>query len=51
LKQIFKDLKGTGFKGCVSLEMYNPQYWKGDLQNVAETGLRKTLEVFQKAGV
>lgn len=51
LKQIFKDLKGTGFKGCVSLEMYNPEYWKGDLQNVAETGLRKTLEVFQKAGV
>jgi 2-keto-myo-inositol isomerase len=51
LEQIFKDLKGTGFKGCVSLEMYNPQYWKGDLQNVAETGLRKTLEVFQKAGV
>lgn len=51
LKQIFKDLKGTGFKGCVSLEMYNPEYWKGDLQKVAETGLRKTLEVFQKAGV
>ncbi|SDM80674.1 Sugar phosphate isomerase/epimerase [Daejeonella rubra] len=51
LEQIFKDLKGTGFKGCVSLEIYNPEYWKGDLQKVAETGLRKTLEVFQKAGV
>jgi sugar phosphate isomerase/epimerase len=51
LTSILKDLKGTGFKGCVSLEMYNPEYWKQDLQNVAETGLRKTLEVIQKAGV
>jgi sugar phosphate isomerase/epimerase len=51
LEQIFKDLKGTGFKGCISLEMYNPVYWKGDLQNVAETGLRKTLEILKKAGV
>jgi sugar phosphate isomerase/epimerase len=51
LTSILKDLKGTGFKGCVSLEMYNPDYWKQDLQNVAETGLRKTLEVIQKAGV
>lgn len=51
LGQIFKDLKGTGFKGCISLEMYNPTYWKEDLQKVAETGLRKTLEVLQKAGV
>ena len=51
LGQIFLDLKGTGFKGCISLEMYNPSYWKEDLQKVAETGLRKTLEVLQKAGV
>lgn len=51
LEQIFKDLKGTGFKGCISLEMYNPVYWKEDLQKVAETGLRKTLEVLQRAGV
>ncbi len=51
LPSILKDLKGTGFKGCVSLEMYNPEYWKQDLQKVAETGLRKTLEVIGKAGV
>lgn len=51
LTQIFKDLKGTGYKGCISLEMYNPEYWKQDLMMVAETGLRKTLEVLQKAGV
>lgn len=51
LPQIFKDLKGTGYKGCISLEMYNPEYWKEDLMMVAQTGLRKTLEVLQKAGV
>ncbi|HRO44982.1 sugar phosphate isomerase/epimerase [Agriterribacter sp.] len=51
LTSILRDLKGTGFKGCVSLEMYNPEYWKQDLQRVAETGFRKTLEVIRKAGV
>ncbi len=51
LTPIFKDLKASGYKGCISLEMYNPEYWKQDLQQVAITGLRKTLEVLQKAGV
>jgi 2-keto-myo-inositol isomerase len=51
LPQIFRDLKATGYKGCVSLELYNPGYWKQDLQTVAETGLRKSLEVIKKAGV
>jgi 2-keto-myo-inositol isomerase len=51
LQQIFKDLKASGYKGCISLEMYNPEYWKQDLQKVADTGLRKTLEVLKKAGV
>ncbi|QEC52056.1 sugar phosphate isomerase/epimerase [Anseongella ginsenosidimutans] len=51
LTDILKDLKATGFKGCVSLELYNPEYWKQDLQQVAETGLRKTLEVIKKSGV
>lgn len=51
LPQILKDLKASGFKGCISLELYNPEYWKQDLQKVAETGLRKTLEVIKKAAV
>jgi len=51
LTQIFKDLKATGYKGCISLEMYNPTYWKGDLLAVAKTGLEKTLQTLQKAGV
>jgi sugar phosphate isomerase/epimerase len=51
LASIFKDLKATGYKGFISLEMYNPNYYKEDLLQVAKTGLRKTLEVLKKAGV
>jgi sugar phosphate isomerase/epimerase len=51
LTSIFKDLKATGYKGFISLEMYNPNYYKEDLLLVAKTGLRKTLEVLKKAGV
>ena len=51
LASIFKDLKATGYKGFISLEMYNPNYYKEDLLKVAKTGLRKTLEVLKKAGV
>jgi sugar phosphate isomerase/epimerase len=51
LPAILKSLKATGFKGCVSLELYNPKYWKENLQEVANTGLRKTMEVIKKAGV
>lgn len=51
LQQILRDLKATGFRKCISLELYNPEYWKQDLQKVAETGLAKTLDVIRKAGV
>lgn len=51
LPAILRDLKATGFKGCVSLELYNPKYWEQDLLTVARTGLEKTVEVIRKAGV
>ena len=51
LDSIFKDLKATGYKGFISLEMYNPNYYKEDPFTVAKTGLKKTLEVLKKAGV
>jgi sugar phosphate isomerase/epimerase len=51
LDSIFKDLKATGYKGFISLEMYNPSYYKQDLLTVAKTGLAKTLAVLKKAGV
>ncbi len=51
LSQILRDLKATGFKRCVSLELYNPDYHKRDLLEVATTGLEKTLQTIEKAGV
>lgn len=51
LPGILKDLKATGFSGCVSLELYNPEYHKQDLLQVAKTGLQKTLAVIKQAGV
>lgn len=51
LPAILKDLKATGFKGCISLELYNPKYWEEDHLQVAKTGLAKTLEVIKKAEV
>ncbi|MCW5559761.1 MAG: sugar phosphate isomerase/epimerase, partial [Verrucomicrobiae bacterium] len=51
LAEAIRDLKATGFQGCVSLELYNPNYWKEDLSEVAKTGLEKTIAVIQKAGV
>ena len=51
LDSIFKDLKATGYKGFISLEMYNPNYYKEDLLTVAKTGLKKTIAVLKKAGV
>lgn len=49
--QILQDLKSTGFKRCVSLELYNPEYHKMDLLEVARTGLEKTLITIEKANV
>lgn len=51
LPAILKDLKKTGFDGCVSVELYNPEYYKRDLLEVAKTGMAKTLEVIGEAGV
>lgn len=51
LPEILKTLNSIGYKGCISLELYNPEYWKQDLQEVANTGLRKTIEVINKARV
>lgn len=51
LPEILKDLRTTGFAGCVSLELYNPTYWKEDLLRVAQIGKEKTLATIAKAGV
>ena len=51
LPEILRDLKATGYTGCISLELYNPSYWEQDHLAVAKTGLEKTLSVVEQAGV
>lgn len=51
LPQILKDLKHIGFNGCVSLELYNPEYHQMDPLEVVKIGLQKTLKVIKEAGV
>ncbi|MBM4115124.1 MAG: sugar phosphate isomerase/epimerase, partial [Phycisphaerae bacterium] len=49
LQDILRDLKRIGYTGCVSLELYNEDYWKQDPMVVARTGLEKTLAVIRSA--
>ncbi len=41
LTSILKSLFANGFAGTLSLELFNPEYWKQDPHLVAKTGLEK----------
>jgi sugar phosphate isomerase/epimerase len=41
LKDVLKVLKEIGYRGMLSLELFNPEYWKQDALQVAQTGLKK----------
>ena len=49
LTQVLRDLFATGFRGTLSLELFNPEYWKQDAMLVARTGLEKMKESVAKA--
>src|SRR4029077_15479386 len=49
LKQIIRDLRARGFRGYLSLELFNRDYWKQDAELVAATGLRKMREMVEKS--
>lgn len=42
LSEIFRMIYQSGFRGALSLELFNKDYWKQDALQVAQTGLRKT---------
>ena len=46
---MLRDLHRTGFRGHLSLELFNREYWKQDALKVAKTGLKKMKAVVQKA--
>ncbi len=49
LPQTIAMLLQNGFRGCFSLELFNPQYWQRDAQEVASEGLRKSKQVVAEA--
>ena len=49
LTPMLRDLFATGFRGTLSLELFNPNYWKQDALGVARTGLEKMKEAVAKA--
>lgn len=49
LGPLFRDLYKIGFRGALSLELFNPDYWQQDALTVARTGLEKTRASVQKS--
>lgn len=48
-RQIITDLASMGGTKVLSLELFNPEYWKNDPLNVARTGLEKIKKVVAEA--
>lgn len=47
LAEIVRTLDRNGFRGMLSLELFNRQYWEQDAASVARTGLEKMRAVVQ----
>ena len=45
LVSVLRDLRRNGFRGVLSLELFNRDYWKQDALKVAQTGLEKMRAV------
>jgi sugar phosphate isomerase/epimerase len=46
LAQIAVTLRAAGYEGFLSVELFNPEYWRGDPLSTARTGLEKTRAAF-----
>jgi len=49
LVQVIKDLRDMGGDKVLSLELFNPEYWKNDPLQVAKTGLSKMKSIVKAA--
>lgn len=49
LKQLFRDLRAIGYPGPLSIELFNPEYYKQDPAAVAKMALDKTRAVMREA--
>ena len=41
LTQLFRDLNAIGYRGALSIELFNRQYWSQDPLEIARIGLQK----------
>jgi sugar phosphate isomerase/epimerase len=49
LKDVFRTLRDIGYRGMLSLELFNPEYYKQDALEVVKTGLEKTKAAVKAA--
>jgi sugar phosphate isomerase/epimerase len=49
LAAFFRDLHGSGFRGPLSVELFNKEYWRQDALQAARTGLDKLRAVVRQA--
>ena len=49
LTAVLRDLYASGFRGTLSLELFNREYWKQNALQVARTGLEKMKESVRKS--
>jgi sugar phosphate isomerase/epimerase len=49
LGNLFRILQQVGFRGALSVELFNREYWNQDALWVARTGLEKTRDAVRKA--
>jgi sugar phosphate isomerase/epimerase len=49
LAETFRILRDIGYRGMLSLELFNPEYYKRDAFEVVRTGLDKTRAAVKAA--
>jgi len=49
LGRILRDLRDIGFRGALSVELFNPEYYQQDALTVARTALEKTRAAVRRA--
>jgi sugar phosphate isomerase/epimerase len=49
LPRFFRDLWSTGYRGPLSIELFNRSYWEEDPLHVAKTALVKTQAIIDRA--
>ena len=48
-REILRDLRDNGFRGCFSLELFNKEYWAKNADDNLKTGLEKIRTVVRQA--